>query len=79
MNWRKSTRSGSQASCVEVGNESSSNSVTGWRKSTRSGSQAECVEVGAAVQVVRVRDTKDVTGPTLAFTSVAWRSFLDQL
>ena len=37
VRWRKSSRSGEQGNCVEVG---------AWRKSTRSTDQGLCVEVG---------------------------------
>lgn len=70
VSWRKSSRSTGQSECVEVGN---------WRKSTRSGSQAECVEVGTAQQIVAVRDTKDIDGPTLQFPATSWVTFVRQL
>lgn len=53
--------------------------IVNWRKSTRSGGQAECVEVGTVQQMVAVRDTKDQSGPALAFESDAWTSFVDHL
>jgi hypothetical protein len=46
-----------------------------WRKSTYSGPEANCVEVGNAVGLVKVRDTKDPQGPTLAVNADAWRRF----
>lgn len=50
-----------------------------WRKSTRSGNGGStCVEVAKNLpHVVGVRDSKDVSGPTLAFTPDAWHAFLD--
>ena len=45
-----------------------------WVKSSYSGSQANCVEV-AVCDRVRVRDTKDRTGPVLNFRMEAWRKF----
>ncbi|MFC6018777.1 DUF397 domain-containing protein [Plantactinospora solaniradicis] len=46
-----------------------------WRKSTRS-NQGECVEVaGNLPGIVGVRDSKDPTGPALAFDPAAWRAF----
>jgi hypothetical protein len=66
--WRKSSRSGDNG-CVEV-------AAPHWRKSGRSGNNG-CVEVaGYLPGVVAVRDSKDPTGPTLAFTPTAWRDFL---
>ncbi|MGC5051389.1 DUF397 domain-containing protein [Micromonospora sp. DT48] len=48
-----------------------------WRKSTRSGS-GECIEVADDLPgVVGVRDSKDATGPVLAFTATAWRRFVE--
>ncbi len=46
-----------------------------WRKSSYSGDNGgECVEVAAAGDVA-VRDTADRSGPALAFTADAWRTF----
>jgi hypothetical protein len=46
-----------------------------WRKSSYSGDNGgECVEVAAAGAVL-VRDTADPSGPMLAFTAGAWRTF----
>jgi hypothetical protein len=51
-----------------------------WRKSSYSGgSGGNCVEVADHDHRVMVRDTKDRTGPVLAFTPDAWRRFADQL
>ncbi|MER6993694.1 DUF397 domain-containing protein [Saccharopolyspora hirsuta] len=69
LNWRKSSYSGEEGNCVEVG----------WRKSSYSASQSDCVEVGAGVDLVGVRDTKDRDGGTLAFPPQAWGSFLHRL
>ena len=47
-----------------------------WRKSRRSNGQANCVEVAGNVPgVVAVRDSKDRTGPALAFPPGAWQAF----
>ncbi|MEU8328473.1 DUF397 domain-containing protein [Micromonospora sp. NPDC048839] len=52
-----------------------------WRKSSRSsGNGGNCVEVADDLaDVVGVRDSKDPSGPTLAFTPTAWRAFVSQL
>ncbi|MEU8332554.1 MULTISPECIES: DUF397 domain-containing protein [unclassified Micromonospora] len=49
-----------------------------WRKSTRSGgSGGNCVEVADNLPgVVGVRDSKDPTGPALAFAPAAWAAFV---
>ena len=49
-----------------------------WRKSTRSGgSGGNCVEVADNLPgVVAVRDSKDATGPTLAFAPANWAAFV---
>lgn len=50
-----------------------------WRKSSRSGNNG-CIEVAGALpgapELVGVRDSKDVDGPTLLFGMTAWRAFL---
>jgi hypothetical protein len=48
----------------------------GWRKSSYSGnSGGNCVEVAAGPQAVAVRDSKDSSGPVLAFTPKRWLAF----
>ena len=46
-----------------------------WRKSSRSGSGSNCVEV-AFTPGPAVRDSKNPSGPTLAFPVSAWSTFL---
>ncbi|MEV0088396.1 DUF397 domain-containing protein [Saccharopolyspora sp. NPDC050642] len=69
INWRKSSYSGSQSECVEVG----------WRKSSYSGQAGSCVEVGAGPGLVGVRDTKDRDGGTLVFSRAQWAAFVGGL
>jgi hypothetical protein len=48
----------------------------GWRKSSYSGGgDNDCVEVAFAASAVGVRDSKNASGPTLAFSPTAWRNF----
>ncbi|GAA1292444.1 DUF397 domain-containing protein [Streptomyces sanglieri] len=53
-------------------------SESAWFKSSYSsnGNEGDCVEVAAAPGAVHVRDSKDVQGPRLAFTSAAWAGFV---
>jgi Domain of unknown function (DUF397) len=69
--WRKASYSAQNSNCVEVGS---------WRKASHSAQNSACVEVGVANHssadvVCLVRDTKDRTGPSLAFPSAAWSTF----
>jgi hypothetical protein len=87
--WIKSSRSVSNAQCVEVRFTPASTigtpvipatdaptGATPWRKSTRSVENAHCVEVHVTPPGTAVRDSKNTAGPTLAFTSPAWTTFL---
>ncbi|MER7166715.1 DUF397 domain-containing protein [Micromonospora sp. NPDC000207] len=48
-----------------------------WRKSSRSNGSGNCVEVADNLpEVVGLRDSKDPTGPTLAFEPAAWSRFV---
>lgn len=50
-----------------------------WRTSSYSGgSGTECVQVGLLewARAIAARDSKDPSGPMLAFTSGEWRAFL---
>lgn len=68
--WFKSSySSGGSGDCIEV--------ALSWRKSSHSsGSGDNCVEVASCPSVVHVRDSKDKTGPQLAFTPDAWADFV---
>jgi hypothetical protein len=46
-----------------------------WRKSEASGS-GDCVEVAFVDRSVLVRNSRDRTGPVLAFTDSEWTAFL---
>ncbi|MEV4386012.1 DUF397 domain-containing protein [Micromonospora sp. NPDC049580] len=52
-----------------------------WRKSSRSsGNGGNCVEVADNLPgVIGVRDSKDPSGPALAFAPTAWRAFVTQV
>ncbi|MEV7010155.1 DUF397 domain-containing protein [Streptosporangium sp. NPDC051022] len=49
-----------------------------FRKSSLSGGTTDnCVEVATNLPgIVAVRDSKDPSGPTLAFSSTVWRDFV---
>jgi hypothetical protein len=68
--WRKSSYSGGSGTdnCVEVS----------WQKSSYSGGSGNnsCVEVAFAGSAVGVRDSKNTSGPALAFSPAAWRGFV---
>jgi hypothetical protein len=63
--WRKSSHSTDTSNCVDVA----------WRKSSRSSNASNCVEV-ALSPTPAVRDSKNPSGPTLAFPVSAWSTFL---
>ncbi|MFF0577973.1 DUF397 domain-containing protein [Streptosporangium saharense] len=51
-----------------------------FRKSSLSGGNNNCVEVATNLPgLVAVRDSKDLSGPTLAFTPAQWRSFIGRV
>ncbi|MFD7590283.1 DUF397 domain-containing protein [Kitasatospora sp. NPDC059811] len=48
-----------------------------WFKSSYSTNEgAECVEVAETPGVVHVRDSKDKSGPQLAFEPASWKAFV---
>ncbi|MEV4094340.1 DUF397 domain-containing protein [Streptosporangium saharense] len=51
-----------------------------FRKSSLSGGYDNCVEVATNLPgLIAVRDSKDPSGPTLAFTPTQWRSFIGRV
>ena len=51
-----------------------------WRSSTYSGGNNECVELAHGIPAsAPVRDSKNPTGPVIAFSRDAWRAFLARL
>jgi hypothetical protein len=47
-----------------------------WRKSRASQPEGNCLEVQIGAEVVRVRHSRDRSGPVLTFTHAQWRAFL---
>ncbi|WP_436787673.1 DUF397 domain-containing protein [Yinghuangia sp. YIM S10712] len=48
-----------------------------WVKSSYSSNDGpECVEVASDTQVICVRDSKNVQGPRLAFSSASWSALV---
>lgn len=74
--WRKSTFSGGEGNCVEVG-------MASWRKSAFSGGQGSCVEVGTPRDdMIGIRDTTQASHRdhvTLTVSPTAWRTFTTTL
>jgi hypothetical protein len=52
-----------------------------WRKSTYSGSgSGNCVEVASNLPgIIAVRDSKDLHGPALTFSTTAWATLLHDI
>jgi hypothetical protein len=46
-----------------------------WRKSRASGADSGCVEVASSQSSVLVRDSRDRSGPSLAFSPAQWGRF----
>ena len=85
MTWRKSSRSYSEANCIEVAWRKSSWSAyngdcveVAWRMSSRC-QQRECVKTARAPGAVLVRDSKHPGGPVLPVGAIAWREFTASL
>jgi hypothetical protein len=72
--WRTSSYSGQNGDCVEVA------VVPVWHTSSYSGTNGSCVEVAHNLPgVVAVRDSKDRSGPALAFSPAAWKAFTNRV
>ncbi|MFF4988524.1 DUF397 domain-containing protein [Streptosporangium saharense] len=55
-------------------------SAATFHKSTLSDGGNGCVEVATNLpDLIAVRDSKDPSGPTLAFTPTQWRSFIGRV
>ncbi len=51
-----------------------------WRKSSYSGEGGDCVEVAEGFPgTLPIRDSKDPSGPNLAFDTQAWTAFMTAL
>ncbi|WP_405139283.1 DUF397 domain-containing protein [Nocardia sp. NBC_01388] len=48
---------------------------TQWFKSSYSGDKADCIEVAFVGDLVGVRDSKDMAGPSLIFAPAEWHAF----
>ncbi|MFJ5049569.1 DUF397 domain-containing protein [Streptomyces sp. NPDC088719] len=58
-------------------NTGGDSSALEWFKSSYSSNDGpECVEVASARSAVYVRDSKDLAGSQLGFTSAAWADFV---
>ncbi|MEU4493449.1 DUF397 domain-containing protein [Streptomyces sp. NPDC023998] len=68
--WFKSSySSGDSGDCVEV--------ALSWHKSSySSGSGDDCVEVATCPTTIHIRDSKNTTGPQVAFSPAAWTVFI---
>ena len=69
--WRKSSHSGENGQCVELGR-----SAPTWRKSSRSGENGSCVELA---YLGAVRDSKNPDGVHLGFSAQVWREFATRI
>jgi hypothetical protein len=48
-----------------------------WFKSSYSTNEGgECLEIATAPTTIHIRDSKNLTGPTLAVTPITWTAFL---
>ena len=49
--------------------------ILAWRKSQRSIGNGDCVEAAPMSGAIAVRDSKDPSGPVLAYSAESWRAF----
>ncbi|WP_326646535.1 DUF397 domain-containing protein [Streptosporangium sp. NBC_01755] len=55
-------------------------SAADFRKSSLSGGNNDCIEVATNLpDLIAVRDSKNPSGPALAFSPAAWRNFLTSI
>ncbi|WP_329533668.1 DUF397 domain-containing protein [Streptomyces sp. NBC_01450] len=48
-----------------------------WFKSSYSSNEGgACLEIATRPEMVHIRDSKNLTGPTLAVTPITWTAFL---
>lgn len=47
-----------------------------WRKSSFSAAKGNCVEVGELDGFIGVRDSKDISQPSLSFSPAQWQAFV---
>lgn len=53
------------------------NSKLDWVRSSYSGSESgNCIEVATGPQTVHIRDSKDLTIPSLRISPAAWSAFI---
>ena len=57
----------------------SQHSALTWRKSKASQADGGCVEIACGGQSVMMRDSRDRSGPVLAFTAPQWSAFLRRI
>ncbi|WP_217213957.1 DUF397 domain-containing protein [Streptomyces sp. AC550_RSS872] len=51
-----------------------------WRRSSYSnGMGGECLEVAELAGVIRIRDSKAISGPQLTLSTTAWQGFIRAL
>ncbi|MFI9721295.1 DUF397 domain-containing protein [Streptomyces sp. NPDC052396] len=86
--WFKSSYSGEEGdNCVEISYEPHTKegdahieAVHGWQISSYSGEHgSNCVEVAASPHTIRIRDSKNPSGPQLTLPATTWAAFTGTL